>query len=294
LIKETLPSLFNQNVSQDDYNVIIVDNNSTDQTTEFLEQIPKKYNNVTIVFEKKQGLSHAKNAGMMHTKTEWIVYLDDDAKVPFDFVSKAQKNIVNSKFKCFGGVYLPWYKYGKPKWYKDEYVSNKDKLLEFNTLNKDYISGGIFAINKNLLMQYNGFSTNIGMKGDNVSYGEETLLQIKIRKDDYEIGYDPNWLIYHIVAKYKLSPWWFLKNGYVSGRDSWIIYTDNPSTKKLFLYFYRSIKLFFINLYKYTKKIINSDYYMQNWIIDVLRPTVLKYGQIVGGVKILLMKNANK
>lgn len=294
LIKETLPTLFKQDVPHGDYDIIVVNNNSTDQTDELLQDFAHNQSNLSIVIESKQGLSHAKNTGMLHAKTDWIVYLDDDAKVPFDFVSKAQKNIDTSKFDCFGGVYLPWYKYGKPRWYKDKYASNKGKLSEFDILNNDYLSGGIFAIKKRLLMIYDGFPTNVGMKGNKVAYGEETLLQIKLRNDGYEIGYDPNWIMYHLVGRYKLSPVWFLKNGYASGRDSWIIYQKNPSIKKLLLYFYRSIKFFIINFFKSTKKILNYNYYAQNWIIDVFRPTLLKVGQIIGGLKLLYHKNAEK
>ena len=294
LITETLPTLFNQDVSQNHFKVIIVNNNSTDHTSDILQKFSAENSNLTVVEEKKQGLSHAKNTGMRHTETDWIVYLDDDAKVPVDFIRKALSNIDSSKFSCFGGVYLPWYKYGKPKWYKDNYSSNSNKLVEFGVLKTDYISGGIMAIKKNLLLKYDGFSTAVGMKGKNIAYGEETLLQIKLRQDGYEIGYDPNWIIYHLVGKYKLSIWWFLKSSYASGKDSWIVYQLQPSIGKLFLYLFRSVKLFFINLYKSTIKLLNSDYYVQNWTIDLLRPTVIMQGQIVGGIKLILNKNANK
>ena len=135
---------------------------------------------------KNQGLSYAKNAGMNETKTEWIVYLDDDAKVPTDFIKKALNIIEKSDYVCFGGVYLPWYKYGKPKWYLDNYASNKDKLLKLGTLEEDFIAGGIMAIRKDILLQQGGFATNIGMSGTSIAYGEETQLQIQLREKGYQ------------------------------------------------------------------------------------------------------------
>lgn len=294
LISETIPTIFNQNISSDNYNIIIVDNNSKDDTSKLLKEFSKKYKNLYIINEESQGLSYAKNTGMRTAKTDWIVFLDDDAKVPFDFVSKALNNIDNSNFSCFGGVYLPWYKYGRPKWYIDEYASNANKLSKFGVLQKGFISGGIMAIKRNVLLNYGGFSTEIGMKGNNTAYGEETLLQIMLRKDGHDIGYDPNWIIYHLVGEYKLSAGWFLKSGYASGRDYWTIYDDIPTMKKLFTLFYRTFKSFFINFYKYTHSLFRNNYYIQNWIIDLINPIVIKWGQIIGGVKLIFGKNVNK
>ena len=287
LLLETIPSIFQQSTPNDRYSVLIVNNNSTDNTSEILNGFAKQYGNLSIINESKQGLGYAKNAGMDATTTDWIVYLDDDAKVPNDFIAKAINNINNSDFTCFGGVYLPWYKYGKPKWFLDKYASNSDKISEFNALKEDFISGGIMAINKTVLSKIGGFPTNLGMSGNRIAYGEETLLQIRLRNLGIEIGYDPNWIIYHLVNRYKLSPWWYIKSGFASGRDAWLIYEEDVSIRKIFKYVYRSIKLFFVNLFKSTIRLNKKEYKWQNWLIDIVRPTVLKFGQIYGGVKLL-------
>ncbi len=287
LLLETIPTIFRQNVSNDCYQVLIINNNSTDNTSEILNDFVKQYDNLSVINETKQGLGYAKNTGMNAATTEWIVYLDDDAKVLNDFVKKAINNITNYNFQCFGGVYLPWYKYGKPNWFLDKYASNSGKLSEFTTLKEDFISGGIMAIRKNILIKFDGFPTNLGMSGKRVSYGEETLLQIRLRNSGLKIGYDPNWIIYHLVNRYKLSPWWYIKSGFASGRDAWLIYEESVSVNNIIKYFFRSIKLFFMNVFKFTPKLIDKNYKWQNWLIDITRPTVLKFGQICGGIKLL-------
>lgn len=292
LIKETLPTLFNQDTDSKYFDIIIVNNNSDDDTSAILKDFQNQFPNIRIINETKQGLSHAKNVGMIAAKTDWLIFLDDDAKVPVDFVKKAIFNINNYSFSCFGGVYIPWYKYGKPEWYKDQLASNSNKLIKFGALEKDYLSGGIMAIKKQLLMKYNGFSTDIGMKGKNVAYGEETLLQIKLRKDGIELGYDPNWIMYHLVGKYKLTPWWFLISSYKSGKDFWIIYDKRPTLFIIIKYIFRSLKFLFINLFKYVPRIFQKEYYIQNLIIDSLTPFVIKIGQIFGGLKIIFSSNA--
>ena len=287
LISETISTIFQQNISIDRYKVLIINNNSTDNTSEILNGFKIQYDNLSVINENNQGLGYSKNTGMNATTTDWIVYLDDDAKVPNDFVKKAIYNINNSHFQCFGGVYLPWYKYGKPKWFHDKYASNKGKTSEFCTLKKDYISGGIMAIEKSILNKFGGFPTNLGMAGSRVAYGEETYLQIRMRNAGIEIGYDPNWIIYHLVNRYKLSPWWFIKSGFASGRGAWLTYEQNVSFKKIIIYFSISIKLLFVNIIKNTPKLLSSDYKWQNWLIDTLKPTFIKFGQIKGGIQLL-------
>lgn len=289
LILDTIPTVLNQNISNDNFNVLIVNNNSNDDTSDILKKFQNNHNNLYIINESKQGLGYAKNTAMRVVETDWIVYLDDDAKVPNNFIEKALYNINNSNYQCFGGVYLPWYKYGKPKWFLDKYASNSGKLSKFDTLKEDFISGGIMAINKSVLKKFGGFPTNLGMHGNRIAYGEETLLQILMRKSGIEIGYDPNWVIYHLVNRYKLSPWWFIKNGFASGRDAWVTYEEQVSLKKILIYSFRSIKLFFMNIFKYTPKLFVKNYKWQNWMIDILRPTIIKMGQIKGGI-ILLCK----
>ena len=143
------------------------------------------------------------------------------------------------------------------------------------------------AIKMKVLQKFGGFPTNLGMSGNKVAYGEETLLQIRMRNSGIEIGYDPNWVMYHLVNRYKLSPWWFIKSGFASGRDAWLTYEERASIKLLLIYLFRSIKLFFVNIFKCTPKLISKNYKWQNWLIDILRPTVLKFGQINGGIKLL-------
>lgn len=287
LLSETLPTIFQQNIPNDRFQVLVVNNNSTDNTTEILSGFIKQHDNLSVINEPKQGLGFAKNTGMDAATTEWIVYLDDDAKVPNDFIKEAINNINNSQFQCFGGVYLPWYKYGQPKWFHDKYASNSGKLSEFAVLEKDFISGGIMAIKKAVLQKFGGFPTNLGMSGNKVAYGEETLLQIRMKNSGIEIGYDPNWVMYHLVNRYKLSPWWFIKSGFASGRDAWLIYEERVSSKLILIYFFRSIKLFFVNIFKCTPKLLSKNYKWQNWLIDILRPSILKFGQINGGIKLL-------
>lgn len=282
LLSETIPTIFKQNVSKDNYIVIIVNNNSTDNTSEILNGFVKQYNSLTVIDELQQGLSFARNIGYKNCETNWIIYLDDDAKVPINFIEKSLQIIDSKDYDCFGGVYFPWYKYGKPKWFKDIYVSTADYFKNNRSHKLQYASGGIIAIKKSILDKYDGFSTKLGMSGDNVAYGEETFLQRQMEQDGYKIGIVPEWSMEHIVNEYKLKPSWFIEHGYATGRDAILTYNENITSKRIVKYAIYLFRDIFKNLICNTPKLFSKKYYWQNWVVETLQPASLQFGQIIG------------
>ncbi len=287
LLSETLPTIFQQNISTDYYDVLIVNNNSTDNTNDIISSLIINNNNASLIDEPQQGLSYARNTGYKAATTEWIIYLDDDAKAPKSFIKKALDIATSNKYDCFGGVYYPWYKYGKPVWFKDRYASTAEFYKKTDGHKLQYASGGILAIKKSILLEFNGFPVNLGMKGNKMAYGEETLLQCQMRKRGYKIGIIPSWHINHIVNRYKLKSNWFIKNGYVTGRDAWVTYGEKVSVKLINKYFLFIFATLYRNLYKNTKLLFTKNYYLQNWIIDTFRPVSIELGRVIGGLKLL-------
>ncbi|MDZ4679295.1 MAG: glycosyltransferase family A protein, partial [Saprospiraceae bacterium] len=148
LLASCLESLTTQNVSAHNFEVVVVNNNSSDDTTAVALGFAGKFPHFIAVDEPRQGLSHARNKGIEVAKNEWVVYLDDDAKAAPDFVARANWMIRQGRYKVFGGIFLPWYKYGRPVWFKDAYASNK-KYSKICTLHgDDYACGGIMAFEK--------------------------------------------------------------------------------------------------------------------------------------------------
>ena len=291
LLSETLPSIFNQNVRESKYDVLVVNNNSNDSTDEILTNFSKSYSNLSVIKEAQQGLSYARNTGYMNSSTDWIIYLDDDAMIPSDFIEIALQTIKSNKYDCFGGVYYPWYKYGKPVWFKDIYASTAEFYKQNNGHKLQYASGGIMAIKRSLLIEFDGFPTHLGMKGNAMAYGEETFLQNQMKRNGHTIGIIPKWSINHIVNKYKLHPIWFIKNGYVTGRDAWIIYEEKVTFKSIIKYLVNIITIFFQKTVTTTPRLFNKNYYSQNWFIEIFHPISIQYGRVIGGLQMILNKD---
>jgi glycosyltransferase involved in cell wall biosynthesis len=64
-----------QQVEDLDWEVVIVDNNSTDNTEELVKGLQVKFSiPIRYVFEKKQGLNHARNRGMLESNGQYFAY----------------------------------------------------------------------------------------------------------------------------------------------------------------------------------------------------------------------------
>jgi glucosyl-dolichyl phosphate glucuronosyltransferase len=76
-----------QNFNSKLYEVLVVNNNSTDDTQKVLEKYVEKHDNYKCVIEKNQGLSFARNRAYKEANGEWIAYIDDDAYGKKDYMT---------------------------------------------------------------------------------------------------------------------------------------------------------------------------------------------------------------
>ena len=285
LLEEALQSLAKQTADRSLYEVIVVNNNSTDNTQEIAGRFARGSANIRVVFESQQGLSHARNRGYKEAKAEWVAYLDDDARVFDNYVQRINYVIDSYNFDCFGGIYLPWYKYGKPKWLPEDLVKKKQNLENIGILRNGYIPGSVIVIKKSILEHVGGFSPALGMNGSKIGYGEDGFLVRKIRKEGFVIGFDPCLQVEHLVNIYKLTPWWYVKWEYAKGRDFWEIFEATATWQRILESFARGGSQLLKKLLISTPKLLQRGYYFQNWIIDIFCPVANHVGKAIGGIR---------
>ena len=284
LLLECLKSIY-ENPYCRSIKVLVIDNGSRDHTQKIITDFKSKWDNFEAALETKTGLSNARNKGLQLAKTEWIGFIDDDSKIGRDFIPIALDIIQNEKFHCFGGTYYPWYKFGKPQWIKEEWFTKSILLEKRGKLKQDFLSGGIFFIKKEVLEKVNGFEPQLGMQGKEVKYGEEETLQNKLRSKGYQIGYDPNLFIHHMVLPYKLKLNWRFKVAFAKGKK-WQDF-ENPPLLKI-------IKTFIISFIGFLIKrtpiaiyclLTKRNFYWQNALIDTFSPFSYYYGAILQKIK---------
>lgn len=291
LLMEALQSLAGQTVDASLYEILIVDNNSTDGTQEAVRGFAARHPNCRYCLELSQGIAFARNRGYKEARADWVAYFDSDEIAPPAYLERMLHVIDTYPFDCFGGIYLPFYKYGKPKWFQDSYATNGQLLDKVGVLKTGEIAVGESAFKKSILEELGGFPTTLGMLGKKIGYGEESLLQVRMRKKGFVIGFDPELRVDHVMPLSRMSVWWLLKSAYAHGAACWDAYEQRPLWRRVFKRFLELGYFTFKNIFIYTPRLARRDYYIQNWIIDMVKPLSLNWGMIVSGIKKLSGKN---
>ena len=219
LLSKALHTVCPQTLNCPEYEVIVIDNNSTDETSTVCQSFAEKYPNISIYFEAQQGLSYARNRGWREAKGEYIAYLDDDSTVPEEWLDTARTIIETVSPDVFSGPYLACYDILKPTWYKDEYGSRylTDAAM---TIDPQELHGCNLFLRRYLLELTGGFDSKLGMNGEAVAYGEETALMLSLysMRPATTFYYDPNLFVYHLVRSEKMTLYWQFRDHFIRGR----------------------------------------------------------------------------
>lgn len=98
-IEECLNSIFEQIIPFDE--VIIINDGSTDKSTEIIERICKCHAKVKYVYQSNQGQATARNSGMRIAQSDFIVFIDADDFVTIDMVQVLKRNLIRQDLLLF-------------------------------------------------------------------------------------------------------------------------------------------------------------------------------------------------
>ncbi|MBF8457261.1 glycosyltransferase [Kaistella sp. G5-32] len=87
-LNECLASAFSQDLMASDYEVIIINDGSTDRSKQIILNFKLNHENLIFVDQKNQGVSTARNAGLKIASGEYITFMDSDDKIVQDSLSQ--------------------------------------------------------------------------------------------------------------------------------------------------------------------------------------------------------------
>lgn len=220
LLNGAIRTLCNQLQPSHPYELIIVDNNSSDGTKECSLGYCDRFENVRYIFEQQQGLSHARNRGLQEALGEYIAFVDDDCEVPDDYILQLVDVLCEVKPAVLGGPAYPLYKSPKPDWYKDEYAQYELADHARPIKKNEYAYGFNMVFRRACLEMVGGFDPELGMSGDNIGYGEDIVPQRLIREKmpDEVFYYEPRVRVNHLVRSEKMTLRWAMQSRYQHGK----------------------------------------------------------------------------
>jgi len=87
LLEQTLTTLSRQSLARDEYELVVVDNNTDPQYSTRVREAAEKFSAVSL-HEPKPGAAAARNRGVDHGASEIVVFVDDDIEVREDFLQQ--------------------------------------------------------------------------------------------------------------------------------------------------------------------------------------------------------------
>lgn len=201
-----------------DYEIVLVNNNSTDGTESECQRFAKDHPEVAMRYcvEKQQGLSYARNRGIMESQGEVLVYVDDDAVVNREYLQTyADFFNRNKEAVAAGGPITPRYDgCEEPSWmshYTRQLVTGE---LNLGTREREFPKGafpggGNAAYRKSVFNEVGLFNVELGRKGNSLIGAEEKDLFDKMTSRGMKFYYLPNAILYHLIPPKKLTQDYF-------------------------------------------------------------------------------------
>ncbi|NJL46582.1 MAG: glycosyltransferase family 2 protein [Leptolyngbyaceae cyanobacterium SM2_5_2] len=206
------------------YEVIVVDNASTDATPAVVEaRLP--HPKLTYVYEATLGLSAARNRGAALAQGEILAYLDDDAEASSQWLTALAEAFSKHPQAAIAGgqVSLIWPPAtGSPPWLSptlSESLGAYDlgPTIRLITAAGQTPRGLNYAVKKAFLDSVGGFDPQLGRVGKNLLSNEELHLTQQALALGFEVLFVPQAQVGHHVAPERLHPDWFLRRSWWQG-----------------------------------------------------------------------------
>lgn len=159
IIKRCVESVANQSFPRDKYEILVIDNNSTDKTA----AIARKAGAKVISFKKAQGASATKQHGSYVAKADILAYTDADSAPGKYWLENLYKLMQDEKLMCVGGTILSL----EQKPIVDLMFTFYDHFARLNqTVGISLIWGPNMAVRKHAFIGVNGFNLNLKTSDD--------------------------------------------------------------------------------------------------------------------------------
>lgn len=292
MLPQVLQSLVIQSLEAAAYEIVVVDNASTDNTSAVTKAFQRENSSpeIALVLEPRQGLAYARNTGCKMAKGYYLAFIDDDCIATEDWLQTLVEcyEYVQPRPLSVGGLILPRYDRSRPTWFKDSYETDTWGDQPRFLLKGESFTGCNMSFRKEVIEQFGGFDVDLGMKGDKLALAEETLLYRKIWSaagKACNCYYTPRAVVYHTIDPYKITVSYQLKRAFSSGQISSALAKSARMSSRWML-FSGSIALIF--WYSFKALIPTKCGYWQRWAIESLYPVARNVGRVLGFLGIQL------
>jgi glycosyltransferase involved in cell wall biosynthesis len=206
-----------------DFEVIVVDNNSSDRTREIVKRfLEDESHRFRYIFEQRQGVSYGRNAGIRASRAPIVAFTDDDNVAQADWVARLKEALdQHSEAAAVGGRILPVWATPRPSWLDERHWSPLaildygEKPFYTSAANPRCLLTANLAVRRDVLGAIGGFSPDFPRCQDHE-------LQIRLWRSDARVLYVPDLVVRTRIKAERLTRHyhraWHAKHGHFTAR----------------------------------------------------------------------------
>jgi glycosyltransferase involved in cell wall biosynthesis len=218
LLTKALASLREIDYPRDGFELVLVDNDSSDDTGEVARSFSREAPfEVRAVRETRIGLSAARNRAIREARGEYLFFTDDDQLVDRQVLREHERVARAYQSRVQQGAIALTFPGGRPAWLHGELATMLGETADVAEGRADIdLYGGNMLLRRDLLMTLtSAFREDLG-KGA-AGYSEDIELTRRLRERGERIVYAPTARIYHVIEHDRATPRFFVKNAFDKG-----------------------------------------------------------------------------
>jgi glycosyltransferase involved in cell wall biosynthesis len=226
LLADTIASVKEQTYPPEFYEIVVVDNASTDKTRQVVQTLQDKIASLRYVYEPRLGKSFACNAGAREASGDVVAYTDDDVVIDHGWLEGLAEGyrFGGPNIGAVGGAIRVLWEGARPSWLPPElegYLGDTRRLGDkLRVLNYgDGLNGANLSALRSTLTDVGGFPVHLGPSGvSNLArYDEDLAFCQRVWRHGKQIAFVPHALVYHRVSSSRVTRSFFLRRGYAQG-----------------------------------------------------------------------------
>jgi glycosyltransferase involved in cell wall biosynthesis len=225
-----LGSIAEQDLPRDQFEVLVIDNGSSDRTKEVVDQERSRLSNLRYFYESEPGLHVGRHRGLKEANTDLLVYADDDIRAEHLWLSAIAENFSDPNVAMVGGNNYPDFKGPVPSWLEKLWavpseggqVLGQLSILSLpdgqRVISPMFIWGCNFSIRKQVLLDAAGFHPD-AMPGDLIRFrGDgETHVSQYVKRHELACIFDSRASVYHSVTPKRMTIDYFRQRAFNQG-----------------------------------------------------------------------------
>jgi glycosyltransferase involved in cell wall biosynthesis len=200
LLRQTLAGVGQQDYPAGELEVLVIDNNSRDDTRTAVAEFADAPHAPRHVLETAQGLDHARNRGLAEATGDILLFADDDILVQPDWVRQiAAPYAANAdrRIGCVGGEVVPVFPDGLPYWIREWHAPLAFRTDAGPLPPSDSPMGANFAFPRWVFDQVGPFAPGLDRKGATLFGGGDGEMVRRVRHAGYEVWFAPAAKVLH-------------------------------------------------------------------------------------------------